>query len=197
MRAAIERSMLGAAHSMANPLTARLGTVHGTAVGLALPAVMEFNAMNEETRSVYAELARNAQLADPQQEDESASSCLIERVRAILRLASFPTSLSALGFSEKDLDSLAKDASDQWTVNFNPRPFMRRTSRIFMLVFCMPRLAKRRIMKESNPMSPNSSPWLFAVAFLFGGVKAFSSATQSNEWPRTSWRSRSEWHRSK
>ncbi|MEE3061352.1 MAG: iron-containing alcohol dehydrogenase [Verrucomicrobiota bacterium] len=120
--AAIERSMLGAAHSMANPLTARLGTVHGTAVGLALPAVMEFNAMDEETRSVYAELARNAQLADPQQEDESASSCLIERVRAILRLASFPTSLSALGFSEKDLDSLAKDASDQWTANFNPRP---------------------------------------------------------------------------
>lgn len=53
-----------------------------------------------------------------------------------------------------------------------------------MLVFCMPRLAKRRIMKESNPMSPNSSPWLFAVVFLFGGVKAFSSATQSNEWPR-------------
>ena len=33
-------------------------------------------------------------------------------------------------------------------------------------------------------MSPHSIPWLFAVAFLFGGVKAFSSATQSNEWPR-------------
>ena len=33
--AAIEQSMLGLAHSMANPLTAKYGTVHGIAVGLS------------------------------------------------------------------------------------------------------------------------------------------------------------------
>ena len=41
---AIENSMLGAAHAAANPLTARLGLVHGHAVGLMLPAVVRFNA---------------------------------------------------------------------------------------------------------------------------------------------------------
>ena len=91
--AAIERSMLGAAHSMANPLTAQLGIVHGTAVGLVLPAVMEFNAEDRETRSIYAELARNANLAEPMLDDDAATNCLIKRVQEILQLSSFPTSL--------------------------------------------------------------------------------------------------------
>lgn len=43
---AIENSMLGAAHSLANPITARFGTVHGQAVGIALPHVVRFNAAN-------------------------------------------------------------------------------------------------------------------------------------------------------
>ena len=41
---AIENSMLGAAHASANPLTARLGIVHGRAVATMLPHVMRFNA---------------------------------------------------------------------------------------------------------------------------------------------------------
>ena len=42
--AAIECSMLGAAHACANPLTARFGMSHGIAVGLMLPHVVRFNA---------------------------------------------------------------------------------------------------------------------------------------------------------
>ncbi|MEY4691253.1 MAG: hypothetical protein RIT19_1578, partial [Verrucomicrobiota bacterium] len=41
---AIENSMLGAAHSAANPLTAHFGIVHGAAVGLMIPQVIRFNA---------------------------------------------------------------------------------------------------------------------------------------------------------
>ena len=37
---AIESSMLGAAHALANPLTARLGVAHGQAVGLMMPHVI-------------------------------------------------------------------------------------------------------------------------------------------------------------
>jgi alcohol dehydrogenase len=95
--------------------------VHGTAVGLVLPAVMEFNAEDHETRSIYAELARSANLAEPMLDDNAAANCLIKRVQEILQLSSFPTSLSEIGFSMDDLDSLARDASDQWTANFNPR----------------------------------------------------------------------------
>ncbi|HWS56435.1 MAG TPA: iron-containing alcohol dehydrogenase, partial [Pyrinomonadaceae bacterium] len=42
--AAVENSMLGAAHACANPLTARYGTEHGAAVALLLPAVVRWNA---------------------------------------------------------------------------------------------------------------------------------------------------------
>ncbi len=41
---AIENSMLGAAHGLANPLTAHYGIPHGQAVGLMLPHVIRFNA---------------------------------------------------------------------------------------------------------------------------------------------------------
>ena len=42
--AAIEQSMLGAAHACANPLTARFPIPHGIAVALMLPHVIRFNA---------------------------------------------------------------------------------------------------------------------------------------------------------
>ncbi|MBI3191567.1 MAG: iron-containing alcohol dehydrogenase, partial [Pedosphaera parvula] len=54
---AIESSMLGAAHSCANPLTAHYGIVHGEAVGLVLPAVIRFNAKDPAALRAYAELA--------------------------------------------------------------------------------------------------------------------------------------------
>ena len=40
---AIENSMLGATHACANPLTARYGTTHGTAIALLLPHVVRWN----------------------------------------------------------------------------------------------------------------------------------------------------------
>ena len=43
---AIENSMLGAAHSAANPLTAHFGITHGQAVGMMLPQVVRFNALD-------------------------------------------------------------------------------------------------------------------------------------------------------
>ena len=41
--------MLGAAHALANPLTARFDVVHGQAVGMMLPHVMAFNAACPDT----------------------------------------------------------------------------------------------------------------------------------------------------
>ncbi len=51
---AIENSMLGATHGLANPLTAHYGIPHGQAVGLMLPHVIRFNAA--EVGSEYREL---------------------------------------------------------------------------------------------------------------------------------------------
>ena len=59
---AIENSMLGAAHSAANPLTAQHGVVHGQAVGVMLPAIIRFNAVVPEARAAYEDLAHAAGL---------------------------------------------------------------------------------------------------------------------------------------
>src|SRR5215470_9749080 len=51
---AIENSMLGAAHALANPLTTNFNIVHGQAVGMMLPHVIRFN--GEECGDWYYEL---------------------------------------------------------------------------------------------------------------------------------------------
>ncbi|MBI98515.1 MAG: alcohol dehydrogenase, partial [Verrucomicrobiales bacterium] len=49
---AIEHSMLGAAHSAANPLTAHFDVIHGEAVGLMLPHVVRFNGEDESISQI-------------------------------------------------------------------------------------------------------------------------------------------------
>ena len=120
--AAIERSMLGAVHSMANPLTSSREVVHGIAVGMVLPKVMKFNAAHVETNSIYADLARNSNLVKADSSDSEATQSLIDRICKILELANIPSSLEEQGFVHTEIDSLAQAASEQWTANFNPRP---------------------------------------------------------------------------
>jgi alcohol dehydrogenase len=103
---AIENAMLGAAHALANPLTAAHGIVHGQAVGLMLPHVVRFNAATCSER--YADLAADRELHD--------------WLTGLLRQAGLATSLSELGISCPDIPALAAAAASQWTAGFNPRP---------------------------------------------------------------------------
>ncbi|MCB9855649.1 MAG: iron-containing alcohol dehydrogenase [Phycisphaerales bacterium] len=104
--AAIENSMLGAAHACANPLTAKYGIVHGVAVGLLLPHVIRFNAAAGE--NPYSDLDADAER-------------LARRVEGMLASVGLPTSLRALGVSETSLPEMAEVAATQWTARFNPR----------------------------------------------------------------------------
>lgn len=104
---AIENSMLGAAHSLANPLTARFGVVHGEAVGLMLPHVMRFNAADPDIAAVYQSLGPRA---------------TPEQVTQWLTDAEMPTRLSQRGVAQADIEDLAAMAAKQWTAQFNPRP---------------------------------------------------------------------------
>ena len=104
--AAIERSMLGAAHACANPLTARHGVTHGRAVGTMLPHVVRFNAFTVEAS--YADLA-------------GSSDALLRRLAVLLTAAGIDEGLSELGIAEGQLDALATEAATQWTAGFNPR----------------------------------------------------------------------------
>lgn len=111
--AAIEASMLGAAHSAANPLTAHFGVVHGQAVGLVLPSVVRFNASEPTAEARYGELCRAAGLAD--------AGALATALEEMLRITGLAASLGSLGMKAADIPALAEEASKQWTANFNPR----------------------------------------------------------------------------
>jgi alcohol dehydrogenase len=119
---AIENSMLGAAHSAANPLTAHCGMVHGVAVGLMLPHVIRFNAAGDEaTRRAYAELASAPEIACASDGLEAAVAALVDRLEALLNLAGLPVSLAEAGVDRAMVPKLAAEAARQWTAQFNPR----------------------------------------------------------------------------
>jgi alcohol dehydrogenase len=104
---AIENSMLGAAHSCANPLTAKFGVVHGEAVGVMLPHVIRFNRVMPDIAAIY-ESYYDGDIAD--------------RVSELLWEAQMPRQISHYGVTEADLMTLAEMAAKQWTAQFNPRP---------------------------------------------------------------------------
>jgi alcohol dehydrogenase len=119
--AAIENSMVGAAHSMANPLTARFKIVHGEAVGIVLPAVIRFNAADPAAKLAYAELASAPELACVSEGLDQAVDALVARIESLLNLAGMSRSLADLKVDRESIPILAKEAHTQWTRNFNPR----------------------------------------------------------------------------
>jgi oxygen-independent coproporphyrinogen-3 oxidase len=119
---AIEASMLGAAHSLANPLTARFGVVHGQAVGMMLPHVVRFNAADAASREVYRDLMAAAGLAEERTDPAAAADALASRLERLLAAAGLPARLEACGVKPEDVPALAVEAAGQWTAKFNPRP---------------------------------------------------------------------------
>jgi alcohol dehydrogenase len=119
---AIENSMLGAAHSLANPLTAHFGIVHGQAVSMMLPHVIRFNVEQPEAREMYKKLALSIGSININSRNRDASETVAEFVAEYLTLAGIPSSLSACGVTKKTVPALAAEAAAQWTAQFNPRP---------------------------------------------------------------------------
>ena len=116
---AIEHSMLGAAHSAANPLTAHYDVVHGQAVGMMLPHVVRFNAADETIADGYAALVKDTAVASSN--GTLSAEALAQAMEALLDSANLPRDLTAFGVDAAQLDVLSKEAAQQWTASFNPR----------------------------------------------------------------------------
>ena len=114
---AIENAMLGAAHALANPLTAAHHVVHGQAVGVMLPHVVRFNAA--ACGSAYANLLADVGIAATASE---AGTTLADWLTGLLATARLQTSLHGCGIDAPDVSALAAAAASQWTGGFNPRP---------------------------------------------------------------------------
>lgn len=106
--AAIEASMLGAAHAAANPLTARHRIPHGEAVGLMLPGVVRFNRGAAEP--LYREL------------DPAGAEGVARRIETLRRAAGLAERLRDRQVPADGLGALADLATQEWTGDFNPRP---------------------------------------------------------------------------
>jgi len=119
---AIENSMLGAAHAAANPLTSGWKVIHGHAVGLTLPAVVRFNAQDPALCRLYGELALHAGLVPDLRDARDATAALVEFLQSFRAAARLPCSLADTGVRLADIEQLAREAAQQWTAGFNPRP---------------------------------------------------------------------------
>jgi len=117
---AIENSMLGATHACANPLTARYGTAHGAAIAMLLPTVVRWNDSVAGERCL--ELIRISRRAESGA-DGDATERLARRLEELATAGGLRSSLSASGVAATDLPALASAAAEQWTGNYNPRPF--------------------------------------------------------------------------
>lgn len=120
---AIENSMLGASHALANPLTAVYGLAHGQAVGRMLPHVIRFN--GEICDHWYRELLTVSDCdgaGDSDFADLNAAGQLAALVEVFLRQSGLDQSLDQLKVEFERLPELATAAAGQWTGAFNPRP---------------------------------------------------------------------------
>ncbi|MFM7185678.1 MAG: iron-containing alcohol dehydrogenase [Planctomycetota bacterium] len=113
---AIENAMLGAAHALANPLTAAHGVVHGQAVGVMLPHVVRFNAAS--CGAAYADLLGAVGIDASAATSGATLASWLTRMLAAARLA---TTLAGCGIAAPEVDLLAAAAAAQWTAGFNAR----------------------------------------------------------------------------
>jgi len=116
--AAIENSMLGATHALANPLSAHFDLTHGIAIGIMLPHVIRFNA--PVAGALYGALAADARLC--RAADPDAPERLARWVRTMMDASGLPGCLADCGVRRELIPVMAEEAAKQWTGSFNPRP---------------------------------------------------------------------------
>jgi alcohol dehydrogenase class IV len=115
---AIENSMLGAAHALANPLTAAYGIAHGEAIALMLPHVIRRN--GQHVSAWYREIADSDRNMGFGANAGDAVEALAAFVVDVSRQAGLAATLNECKVSRAELPKLATAAAQQWTGKFNP-----------------------------------------------------------------------------
>jgi alcohol dehydrogenase len=116
---AIENSMLGATHALANPLTATYGIPHGQAIAVMLPHVIRYN--GEQVADMYLDLLHSTGGHRGFPNPAAGVPGLAAFVSELVSKAGLETQLRALGVDQHKLEELAIAAATQWTGKFNAR----------------------------------------------------------------------------
>ena len=180
--AAIEHSMLGAAHACANPLTAQYQITHGVALAILLPHVVRWNATaNSQLYRSFVDDAMDGGVGGP------SGDQLAARLVEIGRAGGLPDRLRDTGVGEDALETLAEAAAQQWTRNVQPQTVQRpggpggvsmrvleshwlTTFLLMLIFFATPAVAAQ----DAAPTSPEESWSQFRGTPELSGVSASS-----------------------
>jgi 4-hydroxybutyrate dehydrogenase len=110
---------LGAVHSLAHPLSSVANLHHGTANGILLAAVLEFNTQAAGDR--MNDLARALDLEAAKGTSAEAAAAVIARVRMLLQEIGVPEHLSAFGITRAMIPALSRKAMEDACHTLNPR----------------------------------------------------------------------------
>ena len=111
---------LGAAHSMANPLSAIGGMHHGTANAVCLPQVMDFNAQRKP--GLYRRVGLACGLEVLRLKPEEADRKTIDFIKSFIRGLGMAQGLRACGIKEAMIEHLATQAFADPCHTTNPVP---------------------------------------------------------------------------
>ena len=99
---------LGLCHAVAHSLSARIGTVHGVALTVVLPHVLEFN--QPACSEAYARIAEIMAVPQPEPLDRDGLGSAAGAVRALATHLGMPSTLRDLGCTDDLLPALVSDA---------------------------------------------------------------------------------------
>ncbi|MDA8337625.1 MAG: iron-containing alcohol dehydrogenase [Peptococcaceae bacterium] len=116
---AFAQTRLGLAHSLAAVLGVQAHVNHGTAVGLFLSHVMEYNAVArpEKFRAIAEALGQRVESLNP----EEAALVGARAVRRLQEDIGLPLRLRDVGVDEEVTDDLVRDVLGHVMINLNPR----------------------------------------------------------------------------
>ncbi len=110
---------LGAAHSMAHPLSTIAGVPHGLANAIILTHVMAYNKPAATER--LGNVAQAMGCPVDGQSDEERADAAIEAVRSLTERINIPRNLSAVGVTESQIPALVSQAIEDPNHITNPR----------------------------------------------------------------------------
>ena len=100
-------SQVTVGHSLAHAFGAVYHLMHGTAVGLFLPYIMEYvcnKSESHDSKKILSDVAKSLGFVPFSATDDEGSKAIIAKIRELQKSVDFPQTLKDIGLSEQKID---------------------------------------------------------------------------------------------